>query len=106
MTEGIEKMLLETKFEGYSNESRKNDFVAPQEITVQITLNEYRKLVETAATTKAQIDAANSDKYARENEIKDLKKKVDELRIENSELKAQLYELSKTEPEEESGDAF
>ena len=57
-----------------------NDFVLDNEITVTITLNEYRKLVENNATSTARIDEANNEKwkYYRENE--ELKKQVAELK--------------------------
>lgn len=56
------------------------DFVLDNEITVTITLHEYRELVEHNATSKARIDEANNEKwkYYRENE--ELKKQVAELK--------------------------
>lgn len=57
-----------------------NDFVLDNEITVTITLHEYRELVENNATSKVRIDEANNEKwkYYRENE--ELKKQVAELK--------------------------
>lgn len=57
-----------------------NDFVLDNEITVTITLHEYRELVENDATSTARIDEANNEKwkYYRENE--ELKKQVAELK--------------------------
>lgn len=57
-----------------------NDFVLDNEITVTITLHEYRELVENNATSKARIEDADNEKwkYYRENE--ELKKKVVELK--------------------------
>ena len=57
-----------------------NDFVLDNEITVTITLHEYRELVENNATSKARIEDANNEKwkYYRENE--ELKKQVAELK--------------------------
>lgn len=57
-----------------------NDFVLDNEITVTITLHEYRELVENDATSKARIEDANNEKwkYYRENE--ELKKQVAELK--------------------------
>ncbi len=108
-----EKVLIDSKLGGYSSSENVKNFVGPGEITVQITLMEYRELVRISATVQMKIDEANKDKYTRESEIKDLQKKIEELRNENSELKAQLYELTKTEakteePEdpEESSDAL
>ena len=57
-----------------------NDFVLDNEITVTITLHEYRELVENDATSKTRIEEANNEKwkYYRENE--ELKKQVAELK--------------------------
>lgn len=65
-----------------------NDFVAESELTVTITLNEYRELVSGIATKKDDIDKANADKYTRESQIKALSE-------ENNKLKAEIYELKK-----------
>lgn len=66
--------------------TNKNDFVAECEITVTITLSEYRELVTVKATNDRMIAEANSDKYERDSENNKLKK-------ENSELKGKLYDL-------------
>ncbi len=76
--------ILDKKLDAYSFE--KNDFAASGELTVTITLSEYRSLVAGNATRKADIDKANSDKYERESENKRLKEEV-------SQLKAEIYEL-------------
>lgn len=88
--------VLEKKMEGYGFE--KTDFTAPQELTVTITLCEYRELVSKVATRQAAIDKANEDKYSRDSENERLKKEI-------AELKAELYEYQKKaevakEPEE------
>lgn len=73
--------MADTKFSKEVDYSlNKNDFVLDNEITVTITLNEYRELVENNATSKARIDEANNEKwkYYRENE--ELKKQVAELK--------------------------
>ena len=62
------------------------NFVAPQELTVTITLAEYRDLVGKVATRDADIDKANTDKWKREDENK-------KLRDEIANLKEKLYEL-------------
>ena len=82
----IKDVILDKKMDGYSFE--KKDFVASGEITVTITLGEYRKLIADNATAQQRIDKANEDKYSRESENEALKK-------ENAELKAELYELKK-----------
>ena len=65
-----------------------NDFVIDGEITLKITLNEYRKLVSDQATMQSQIEQANRGKYERETENK-------KLREENATLKSEMYELKK-----------
>ena len=78
--------VLDKKLEGYSFEPK--NFVAGSEITVTITLAEYRNLVANDATSLERIKKADADKYAREGENKLLKE-------ENDRLKAELYELQK-----------
>lgn len=63
-----------------------DNFTAPQELTVTITLNEYRKLVSANATASSDIEKANKDKYTREMENKNLKEEV-------AALKAKIYEM-------------
>lgn len=64
------------------------NYIGEKEITVTITLAEYRRLVEEVACKKLHIEKANSDKYSRESENKRLIE-------ENNTLKAELYELTK-----------
>lgn len=87
MTENIsvKDVVFEKKTDGYGYNM--NDFKAAQELTLEITLNEYRDLVTQVATKKDEIDRANADKYERENEIKRLKEQVESLKAENYELK-------------------
>lgn len=80
----IESALIDKKFDHYRN--NENDFVIPTEITVTITLAEYRTLVNHDATRQLAIDAAEKDKYTRETEIKTVKE-------ENARLKSELYDL-------------
>ena len=79
-------VVLDKKLDTYAWKSE--DYLAHQELTVTITLGEYRKLVQDCATANARISAAEEDKYKRnaENEA---------LRNENASLKAELYELQK-----------
>ena len=78
--------VLEEKMDGYSRNL--DNFTAPQELTVTITLNEYRKLVSDNATASSNIEKANKDKYTRDIENKNLKEEV-------SALKAKIYEMQK-----------
>lgn len=82
--------VLDKKFDGYMSSSDLHNFIAPQEITVTITISEYRDLVQEVATKKADIAKAESDKYERNHKIEALEK-------ENAELKAKIYELQNKE---------
>lgn len=82
----VKDVILDKKIDKYSFED--NDFLASGELTVTITLSEYRKLVKDCATAQVRIDKANEDKYKRDAENT-------ALREENSKLKAELYELTK-----------
>ena len=82
----IEESLLKRKIDSYSSELK--DFQAENELTVEITLNEYRKLIEEKATADYRIKKAEEIKYTREDENKRLKK-------ENKELEKQLFEYRK-----------
>lgn len=82
----INNVVLDRKLDGYGADSKLQNFVAPQEITVTITLSEYRELVSKVATRDADINEANTAKWKREDENKKLKEEV-------AELKAKLYEL-------------
>ena len=71
-------------FGTYSNSE--NNFVANQELTVTVTLNEYRELVKEVALADAKNQKANSEKY-------DAQRDVERLTKENTELKTKIYEL-------------
>lgn len=94
----VNNVVLDKKIEGYYFES--NNFIAPQEITITITLAEYRELVKKVATRDADIDAANKDRYTRNSENEKLKAEI-------AELKAKLYELQNNmnNAKEEKSDA-
>ena len=74
-----------------------NNYVIDHELTVKITLAEYRELISDQATMKAQIQKAEENRFERESENKRLKE-------ENETLKAEMYELRKEleEAEEEA----
>ena len=71
--------LLSKKLDSYN--SNENDFIASGEITVTITLAEYRELVESKARKNYEIDKANEDKWKRENENAELKKEIERLKF-------------------------
>lgn len=89
----ITEAILDKKMDGYNFE--KNDFKASGELTVEIALSEYGKLVGNDATASQRISEANENKYERESRIR-------ELETENASLKAELYELRKRLDVEES----
>lgn len=82
----IKDVLLDKKLDRYGFDN--NDFLAAGELTVTITLGEYRKLVKDVATAQARIDKAEADRYDRNREN-------ERLTEENSKLKAELYEMQK-----------
>lgn len=82
----IKDVILDKKMDKYNFEER--DFLAAGELTVTITLGEYRKLLKDVATAEQRIAKADEDKYSRNSENEALKK-------ENASLKAELYELKK-----------
>lgn len=82
----VKDVILDKKIDKYDYKSE--DFLASGELTVTITLSEYRKLVKDCATAQTRIDKAESDRYERNSENNQLKE-------ENNRLKAELYELKK-----------
>ena len=80
----VTSTILDKKMESYSWERK--DYVAEGELTITITLAEYRELIASQATKQYDIAKANEDKYKRESENAMLKEEVDSLR-------ARIYEL-------------
>lgn len=72
-----------------------HNYVASQELTVTITLSEYRELVSGIATKDKDISIANDNKYQREQEIKEVKAANDTLKAENYDLKTIIDNLRK-----------
>lgn len=85
MKSEVKNVVLEKKLENYYFEEK--NFSAPGELTITITLKEYRELVQKVATSDERIKVADNDKYERNKENEALKKEVEE-------LKSKLYELS------------
>lgn len=77
----VKDVVLDKKIEGYSFD--RDNFLASGELTVTITLGEYRKLVENVATAQTRISKADEDKWKRNSENEALKK-------ENAMLKEEL----------------
>ena len=80
----VTSTILDKKMEHYRWEA--NDYVAEGELTITITLSEYRALIASHATKQHDIALANEDKYKRDNENKMLNEEVEALR-------AKVYEL-------------
>lgn len=88
--------ILDKKMEHYRWDAK--DYVAENELTVTITLAEYRALIQSDATKQYDIARANEDKYKRDSENKMLKEEVDSLR-------ARLYEMQASLAEKEANHA-
>ena len=93
----ITEVILDKKIESYKFDNR--NFKASGEITVTITLDEYRDLVTKVATSQHDIEKANNDKWQREKEVAELKKEKEDLlrRIYGSEPDRNYRELNEEE---------
>lgn len=80
----VTSTILDKKIEHY--DWKANNFVAEGELTITITLSEYRELISSNATKQHDIAKANADKYERDSENARLKNEVEVLR-------AKLYEM-------------
>lgn len=83
-----QKFKKEVVTDGYNDTISKHDFVADCELTVTITLAEYRELVETKATCDRKIKEADDKRIEHYSKANALEK-------ENSDLKKELYDLQK-----------
>ncbi len=84
--------MAEMKYKKETDYGRENDFVGEDEITVAITLNEYRQLVEFHANGENRIEKAEKNKYLREEKIRTLEHRVED-------LSRQLYESGRAKDE-------
>lgn len=72
MKRGIENgTSIWEKVESYHDST--DNYIAENEITVTITLSEYRKLVQEVATKKYDIDRANSETYEAKRQLEKFK---------------------------------
>ena len=79
------------EFNSYNNSE--NNFVANQELTITITLNEYRKLIQEVARKEADIEEAKREKWKAQNVKSDLEKEIETLR-------EKIYQLQNPESTE------
>ena len=79
------------EFNSYNNSE--NNFVANQELTITITLNEYRKLIQEVAKKEADIEEAKRGKWKAQNDKSDLEKEIEI-------LKDKIYQLQNPKPTE------
>ena len=70
-----ENIVLNKKLESYKLDL--HDYVAPQELTVTITLSEYRELLKENAVSKNKIDKLDSEKWKLKGQIDKLKEQVE-----------------------------
>ena len=83
--------VIKMKTDEYS--SNKDNFEIDGELTVTITLNEYRNLVSVSATKDLLVKQAENDKYTREQENRALKEQNEKLKGENYDLLQKLQEI-------------
>lgn len=71
------KEIVKLKTDGYGLEEK--NFAIAQELTVTITLSEYRNLVKEVATKDQDVSEARSARWEAEGKVKELKEEISEL---------------------------
>ena len=89
----VNEVLLKEKMDLFGN-TKTNNFVVADELTVTITLNEYRELISKVAISDAEIKKANNDKWKMDSENKQLRESV-------AKLQSQLYEMQNPKENDE-----
>lgn len=90
----INEELFKAKNGGeYNRNDISNDFAIPGEITVTITLNEYRALVSANAISEKRISDLNSELYDAQAKANALKQEREKLVKEIAELKVKISDL-------------
>lgn len=109
MLEINEELFKAKKGGEYSRKDIRNDFAIPGEITVTITLNEYRALISANAISEKRISDLNSERYDAQDECNTLKQEREKLLKEIAELKIKISDLlmektasSQTDKDEEA----
>lgn len=82
--EDLSKELVNKKVGVYTYDKTEDNFALEGEITVTITLAEYRKLIKEVATKEYDIKKVEADKYERNC-------KMNALEEENAKLKQKLF---------------
>lgn len=91
MCNSNDTQVLEKKLKGYGES---DNFVAPRELTVTITLSEYRSLVMGKGVANKTIDDLRRQTYKLEQTIRDL---VDELNRPTNDNEPEAKEVKKDE---------
>ena len=91
MCNSNDTQVLEKKLKGYGES---DNFVAPRELTVTITLSEYRSLVMGKGVSNKTIDDLRRQTYKLEQTIRDL---VDELNRSTNDNETEAKEVKKDE---------
>ena len=91
MCNSNDTQVLEKKLKGYGES---DNFVAPRELTVTITLSEYRSLVMGKGVSIKTIDDLRRQTYKLEQTIRDL---VDELNRPTNDNETEAKEVKKDE---------
>lgn len=73
----IDSLILDKKLNSYG---KNQDFVAPRELTVTITLAEYRSLVESGAKSRASIEEERSAKLKLQTRVQELETQIEVFR--------------------------
>mgnify|MGYP001252536907 CR=1 FL=1 len=104
----INEELFKAKNGGeYNRNDISNDFAIPGEITVTITLNEYRALVSANAISEKRISDLKSERYDAQAEVNTLKQEREKLIKEIAELKVKISDLlmeKNTLPQDDKGE--
>lgn len=107
MLEINEELFKAKKGGEYSHNDISNDFAIPGEITVTITLNEYRALVSANAISEKKISELNSKLYDAQGKASALKQEREKLVNEIAELKVKISDLlmeKNTPPQDDKGE--
>lgn len=75
-TDTLVNPVLQKKLDGY----RQPDFAVPQELTVVITLSEYRELVTTKAVCDSKVSEATNARWKAERERDELRTNLTEVK--------------------------